>query len=147
MKSFRLMGARLLGLFILPITAFANSIPIVDAGPDQYIITNGIALLQGDVTDPDGDPIVTYEWTVASSPAGSAPIIEWPYEIDPEFIGDTAGQYDLAFRASDGTDWSNPDSMSVFMADTLTPVANLSAIPSSGTAPLTVQFDSSTTIW
>ena len=125
-------------------TVYANSAPIANAGPDIYTLVDSVGLLGG-ATDPDGDPIVAYEWTLDASPAGSTGVIQWPDEPDPLFFFDTLGQYDLSLRASDGMDWSNPDSMSVFAAELIGPKAVATASPLSGTAPLTVQFDGSDT--
>lgn len=122
---------------------YGNSVPIADAGPDQYILTDTTTRLQGSAVDPNGEPIISYEWNLDASPAGSSSIIQYPDEPDPRFFADTAGQYDLSLRASDGIDWSNPDTVSVFLADLLTPQAVIDAIPTSGVAPLTVQFDGS----
>lgn len=141
-------AAGFLGLFILPVTAFAaNLAPIVDAGLDQYILANDTGTLQGSAFDPDGDPILGWNWTVDLAPVGSSPVIEWPWEQNPEFIPDLAGQFDLSLTATDGTDTSLPDTMSVFSAQLLSPVAHFTANPTSGVVPLTVQFDGSSSVW
>ena len=127
----------------LPIATSANNIPIANAGPDQYIFTDNFARLQGSATDPDNDPITSYAWMLATSPAGSMTIIQYPDEADPRFLADTAGQYDLSLLVSDGMDLSNPDFVSVFVADLLLPQAVATASPVSGIAPLAVQFDGS----
>ena len=131
-------------LVIAPATsALANQPPVADAGEDQSVYVYESTLLQGTATDPDGDDVVSWRWTVDSSPAGSSPYISEADIPDPIFGGYPAGDYVLSLTVSDGTDWSGPDTVTIHVAEILPPVAIATADVTSGTAPLTVNFDGS----
>jgi PKD repeat protein len=130
--------------FLIPSSAMAqNNPPIADAGPDQDIFVDQGTVLSGSATDPDGDTIVDWLWTVETSPADSNPFISEPDSPDPVFSGDLVGDYVLSLIASDGTDWSEPDFVTIHVSEILPPVAVAEADVTSGPAPLTVSFDGS----
>ena len=58
-------------VFAVQSLALANEPPEANAGPDQNIFTGDIAILQGSATDPDGDFIVAWSWSVVYAPDGS----------------------------------------------------------------------------
>ena len=131
-------------LVIAPATsALANQPPVADAGEDQSVFVYDTTFLDGSATDPDGDPIVSWNWIIESAPAGSSPSLSLSTIPTPAFEGDTAGDYVLSLIASDGTDWSGPDTVTIHVAEILPPVAIATADVTSGTAPLTVNFDGS----
>ena len=131
-------------LVLMPMTAAAqNSPPVADAGEDQTIIVDTTTRLEGSATDPDDDPIVGWLWSVDSAPAGSSPTIQYPDEPDPRFFDDVIGDYVLSLIAFDGTDWSEPDFVTIHLRELLPPVAVINVDVTSGYAPLTVQFDGS----
>jgi PKD repeat protein len=135
----------ILSCLVLPSVALAqNTPPVVEAGPDQTVIVNSAAFLQGTATDPDGDPIVAWLWAVDSAPIGSSPAIEWPDQPDPQFFADVAGDYVLSLIASDGTSWSDPDFVTIHVRELMPPQAVIIVSATSGQAPLTVVFDGST---
>ena len=66
----------ILVLLLLPAVALAhNTPPVADAGEDQTIFVGEATLLQGSAFDADGNPILTWSWTVESAPAVSSPFI------------------------------------------------------------------------
>ncbi len=97
----------------LPVTrgSAAPGVPVVDAGPDQSIISGAPATvtLAGSATDPDP---LTYLWTVISKPLGSTVV----------FVNDTApgtnvdlshlGSYVLQLAANDGVN-TGTDTMTI----------------------------------
>jgi len=107
-------------LLFLPVTALAqNQPPVADAGEDQNIFTGDYTLLDGSATDPNGDAIIAWLWTIESSPAGSSPYISNPWGPDPYFTTDVAGDYVFSLIATDeqipglrGT-WSQPDFVTI----------------------------------
>lgn len=130
-------------LLLIPTIATAqNNPPVADAGEDQTIVASA-TVLEGTATDPDDDPIVGWLWTVESAPAGSSPTIQWPDEPDPNFFDDVIGDYVLSLIAFDGTDWSEPDFVTIHRRDLLPPEAVINVDVTNGYAPLTVQFDGS----
>jgi PKD repeat protein len=118
-----------------------NRPPVVDAGPDQTIFVDEPTILQGSATDPDGNPIVDWLWTVEASPEGITPYLSRDNVPTPTFRANVAGDYTLSLVASDGLYWSMPDYVTITVVEILPPVAVADASPTSGQAPLTVQFD------
>lgn len=123
--------------------AIAQEPPVADAGADQTILLDTTTLLEGSATDPNGDPIVKWLWTVDMAPADSNPIIEWPDQPDPVFLADVAGYYVLALIAFDGYAWSEPDFVTINVRALLPPESMVDVDTTSGPVPLTVQFDGS----
>jgi hypothetical protein len=131
-------------VLVAPVMASAqNNPPVADAGEDQTLLRDTVNLLDGTASDPDGDLIVAWLWSVESSPVGSSPLIEWPDQHDPLFLGDVIGEYVLSLMAFDGIDWSAPDFVTITVRDLLTPEAVIAVDVTSGPVPLTVQFDGS----
>ena len=134
----------LLTLLLIPTMVLAqNNPPVVDAGPDQNMLTGTTITLQGSATDPDGDPIFQSLWAVESAEPGSSPEIIPPFIQQPDFTTNLAGEYVLSLIAFDGTDWSEPDFVTISVRDLLPPEAVIDADVTTGPAPLTVQFDGS----
>lgn len=114
-----------------------NQVPTVDAGADQILtLPTDTVTLNGQVFD-DGLPAppgaVTVTWSQLSGPApvsfGSANAAATSARFS------AAGTYQLQLAANDGA-LSASDSVLVYVIPSL----NISASPSSGTAPLTVTF-------
>jgi hypothetical protein len=135
--------AMLAAVLGVPAVAAANHPPIADAGDDQTALVNELLELEGSATDPDGDPIVDWLWSVESSPVGSYPSLSDPQRPDPLFMGDVAGDYVLALVASDGMAWSAPDTVTVHILPwNEYPIAHIEIVgPTYGSAPFTVQLD------
>ena len=88
-----------------------NSPPVADAGPDQTkFVTNSVQLNGGGSSDVDGDPL-TYAWSFASKPTGSAAILSDTTAVNPTFVIDLPGEYDLQLIVNDGTVDSAPDTV------------------------------------
>ena len=61
-------------------------------------------------SDPDGDPILGYDWSLESTPAGSILVtddIEDPGDPSPMLVPDEEGTFTLGLIVSDGTDDSS----------------------------------------
>ena len=121
-----------------------NQPPIADAGIDQDIYLGEIVQLDGfNSSDPDGDPIVSYNWTIESAPAGSTASLSDSTIVNPTFTPDLEGQYIISLVVNDGVDDSAADTVSINVTLNLPPVATATGNPLSGNAPLTVSFDAS----
>ena len=100
-----------------------NSLPIADAGPDQTVSAGPDCIapvtLDGSAcSDPDGDPL-TYMWTWDGNTAtGMSPTILLP-------VGTTT----ITLVVSDGFEDSQPDSVTITVADDTPPGMSLSASP------------------
>jgi hypothetical protein len=136
----------LLGLTValmLPTVAWANQPPLANAGPDKNVYVGECIYLDGSAYDPDGDDSEEWYWEVLVRPNGSwaQPI---PFYSDrPLFCPDIAGEYLISLIVGDGYSYSAPDTVKVTADVNLPPIAVATATPTSGSAPLTVQFDGS----
>lgn len=123
-------------------TALAqNSPPVADAGPWHTIYLGDSVTLHGTATDPDGDPIMGWQWQVISAPTGSVYDLAFANTPDPSFATDTLGDYVITLIARDYFAWGDPDATLVTVVENQPPTAVASASPLSGQAPLTVSFD------
>jgi PKD repeat protein len=129
-------------VLVVPVMALAqNNPPVADAGEDQTIFVNDSVTLQGSATDPDGHPIVGWEWEVVSAPPGSSSNLSAATTPNAVFTANTAGGYGITLRAWDGLEWSEPDALVAWLIENQPPDAVASGSPLSGPAPLTVDFD------
>lgn len=103
-------------------SAWANNVPVADAGDDQAIIEIGtLVQLDGSGSyDLDGDPLA-YEWTI-TKPAGSIAELSNKYAVNPTFVADIHGDYVIELVVSDIYSSSEPDSVTVSF-DNVKPVA------------------------
>lgn len=123
---------------------FVNDPPVADAGEDQYVDEGDTVHLSGAGDDPNGDPIVEWQWSFTDLPFGSAAELDDPAIQSPSFVADVSGDYVLSLVVSDGTDPSDPDEVTITAeAPCAEPVAILDVDPTEGDAPLTVTFDAS----
>ena len=144
-KKTTLLTLVLMVLLAFPLAALAqvNTPPVANAGEDQTIFLGQAADLSGSGTDPDGDDITDWLWTIESSPAGSSPYLSDPNSPTPFLAPDILGDYVLSLKVSDGTDWSAPDLITISVVENQPPVAVAEADVTSGVVPLTVHFDGS----
>jgi hypothetical protein len=90
-----------------------NQKPVADAGLDQTISLGNIVSLDGSgSSDSDGDALI-YQWTFSSAPAGSSVILSNPAGVNPSFQIDVAGDYVIQLIVNDGTEDSDPDTVTV----------------------------------
>ncbi len=122
-------------------SAVPNQPPVADAGPDQTLFLREAATLDGTATDADGDSIVGWMWAIESSPPGSSASLSRPFSSSTSLSADLPGDYEISLVAYDGTDWSLPDTVVITYVENQPPVAVGVADRTTGTAPLTVQFD------
>ena len=123
-------------------TALAqNSPPVADAGPLQTIFLGDSVTLHGTATDPDGDPIIGWQWEVISAPTGSNYTLTYKTSPDALFTADTLGDYVITLIARDYYAWGDPAFTAVTIVENQPPTAVATASPTSGQAPLTVTFD------
>ena len=137
---FTILALVLTLILCLPGQALAAP-PVADAGEDQSILVNELTRLYGTATDPGGDDIVLWTWTIEAQPPGSTPYLSNAFVQEPEFRGNIPGDYILSLVVNDGTDDSAPDMVTITVNDNLPPTADADADVTSGYPPLTVNFD------
>ena len=96
------------------ITAVApNTAPEANAGNDQNVATGATVQLDGSASiDSDGD-LITYAWTVASSPDDSAASLSDATIVNPTFVADLDGQYTLELVVADSELQSAVDAVTI----------------------------------
>lgn len=101
----------------------ANTAPVANAGPNQTAAVGATVILNGSgSTDADGNPL-TYQWSFASVPTGSAAALALPTTMRPTFLVDRAGDYVVRLVVNDGTVNSAPATVTITTTNTA-PVAN-----------------------
>jgi hypothetical protein len=100
-----------------------NGAPLADAGPDQTVrVTERVQLNGAASADPDGNALV-YSWSFVSRPAGSAAVLSNPGAVNPSFVADRPGNYDVQLVVGDGSLSSAPDRVTISTVNSV-PVAN-----------------------
>ncbi len=90
-----------------------NSPPVADAGADQTLFVGDTVQLDGSASsDVDGDPL-SFEWSFAEVPLGSAATLSDSNAVDPTFLIDLPGIYELELIVNDGTVDSAPDTVTI----------------------------------
>lgn len=90
-----------------------NTPPTAEAGPDRTVSVGDTVALDGSASrDPDNDPL-TYRWQFIRRPAGSGATLSDPGAVNPSFVADQAGTYDLELVVSDGSVESAADTVAV----------------------------------
>ena len=90
-----------------------NEGPVANAGPDQNVAVGSRVVLNGaNSYDPDGDPL-EFEWTLVSTPTGSAASLDDRGSAVPAFSADVAGAYVAELVVNDGVDTSGTDQVRI----------------------------------
>jgi hypothetical protein len=101
--------------------AAVNDAPLANAGPDLDEGVGRTVPLDGTgSSDIDGDPL-TYAWSFAAVPPGSAATITDPTSASASFVPDISGQYTVQLIVNDGTVDSAPDT-AVFLITFCSPL-------------------------
>src|SRR5262249_1972847 len=90
-----------------PFAVFApipNAPPTANAGPDQSIHAGQTVQLDGSGSFDDNTPTLElgYSWTITSKPTGSAASLVGADTIDPSFVADLPGTYEVSLVVTDG---------------------------------------------
>ena len=106
-------------------TTGGNTAPVANAGPDQSVSAGTTVALNASGSHDADQNALTYDWSFASIPSGSAATLSNPTAATPTFVADKAGQYIVQLIVNDGTVNSTPDTVMVAAATGNTaPVAN-----------------------
>tara|TARA_B100000614_G_scaffold229792_1_gene222464 strand:+ start:13742 stop:15559 length:1818 start_codon:yes stop_codon:yes gene_type:complete len=93
--------------------AVGNSAPVADAGADQAVKTGSPVTLDGSASTDADDDLLSYQWTLAERPQGSAASLAGAMTVRPVFTPDVDGQYQLSLVVSDGEATSLADQLTV----------------------------------
>lgn len=100
-----------------------NSPPVANAGPDQTVLVDTTAQLNGSASsDVDGDAL-SYRWLLSSLPLDSTAMLSDTTAVTPSFLVDVPGTYVAQLIVSDGQLDSTPDAVTISTANSR-PVAN-----------------------
>lgn len=90
-----------------------NLPPVAICGDNQLkIITETVELDGSGSSDSDGD-LITYEWSIVSSPPGSTAELSSTTAVNPTYEADMAGTYVVELIVNDGTEDSDPCSVTI----------------------------------
>lgn len=100
-----------------------DSPPVANAGPAQTVPLGALVTLDGSgSSDPDAQ-IITYQWSLLSTPQGSAAVLANPTSVHPTFTADLAGNYVAQLIVNDGFLNSAPSTVTISTINSI-PVAN-----------------------
>ena len=103
-----------------------NSAPVANAGADQTaLVTQTVTLNGGASSDVDGDAL-TFAWAFVARPAGSAAVLTGAGGVQPTFVVDRPGLYQVLLIVNDGALSSAADMVDVQTVNSA-PVANAGA--------------------
>jgi len=103
-----------------------NSAPVANAGADQTaLVTQTVTLNGGASSDVDGDTLA-FAWAFVSRPAGSTAMLSGAGGVQPTFVVDRAGTYQVQLVVNDGAVSSAGDVVEVQTVNSA-PVANAGA--------------------
>ncbi len=102
-----------------------NSRPVSNAGTDQNIATGSVVTLNGAASsDANGDTL-SYQWSLTSTPSGSAAVLSNATSASPTFTADKDGSYIAQLIVNDGKENSAPDTVTIVASTANSaPVAN-----------------------
>jgi len=104
-----------------------NDPPVADAGPDQTALQGNVVTLDGSGSSDIDDSNLTYNWTFISVPTDSTATLSDSSAVNPNFIADLIGIYEIRMIVNDGTVNSAPDTVSVNIV--ALPTVEISAEP------------------
>ena len=108
------------------VVSFLNVAPVADAGKNQVVpVGTTVHLEGGGSSDANLDPL-TYQWSLASRPAGSLAALTGEATATPTLVPDLPGTYTVSLVVHDGQVASAPDVVTIqATADTGNIVAKL----------------------
>lgn len=97
-------------------TAQTNQGPTAIAGQDQNVSYNSQVTLDASSSLDSKGELISYSWTLATKPDGSAAALSDSNSISPQFTADTAGTYVASLVVNNGTQDSAPVEVTITAA-------------------------------
>ncbi len=105
-----------------------NTPPVADAGRDQNVQQGTRVTLDGSASIDADANVISYSWQMVSMPNGSTAQLSNANVVNPNFVADVAGIYELSLIVSDAQSSSLSDSVLIVSSATNSaPVANAGA--------------------
>lgn len=121
-----------------------NQPPAANAGADQTVHAGNLVALDGSGSaDPDGNYPLTYQWATAKAPAGSSCQLFSPGTVNPSFLPDLPGDYEINLVVIDSLGLSSTKDTVIVSTVNTAPVADAGADQSIVVLGSTVQLDGS----
>jgi hypothetical protein len=93
-----------------------NTPPVANAGPSQNVFTRDVVKLNGAASTDANNDTLSYAWTLASKPPGSAATLTAPTTAAPSFTADVVGTYVASLVVNDGKASSSAATITVTAA-------------------------------
>ncbi len=133
------------GLSEVSITAFSGNVtPVANAGNSMTVLTGSTVNMNGSLSSDFDHDRLTYKWEFKGMPDGSTAVISGETVVNPAFIADKAGIYELSLVVTDEhSAVSTADTVIVVASsDKTIPVAN-AGNPQNASTGSTVTLDGS----
>jgi len=102
-----------------------NRITAAIAGPVQNVPVGTLVTLDGSRSTGADGRLITYNWAFVSKPSGSNSALSVATIVNPTFIPDLPGQYELSLVVNDGQIYSSPATVTITASKTNSaPVSN-----------------------
>lgn len=112
--------------------ALPNRRPVAEAGPDMEALAGDVVELTGESSlDPEGADL-TYRWTITSGPAGGETTLRGAGTVEPLFLIDLPGVYEVELVVGDGIDESESDVVVISVGTWFTDVTSIAKVPGGG---------------
>ena len=106
-------------------TTAPNVAPVAQAGAGQSVLTGSVVTLDGSASSDANNDTLTYKWSLAAVPAGSAAVLSGATSAKPTFTADVSGTYVVSLQVNDGKVDSAVSTVTVTAAAlNVAPVAN-----------------------
>jgi hypothetical protein len=94
-----------------------NTKPVAAAGTDRALSPGKAVVLDGSASEDADDDELSFQWTLASKPEGSAARLEGDTTATPRFTADVRGLYTVSLVVNDGFESSVEDTIVVEATD------------------------------
>lgn len=102
---------------------FSNVPPIAVAGNNQTVVQGDLVCFDGSGSSDANLDVLSYTWEIATKPVESTASFDDPTYVEPCFIADLPGSYDVELFVNDGFDLSEPSYASVLAVSFLDAVS------------------------